>query len=87
MYTFTFVLWLRQGNGGIPWTVITVPRDVSEEIGDAEPLKGGFGSVKVDVTIADTDWCTSPFPSTEHDSYIFPVEKLVRVRESLHHGD
>ena len=86
-YTFTSEMWLWQSNGGTAWTFITLPQDVSDEIEGTVPMKGGFGSVKVDVTIGATAWSTSLFPSTEYESYVLPVKKSVRVRESLDHGD
>jgi hypothetical protein len=86
-YTFTSEMWLWQSNGGTAWTFITLPQDVSDEIEDTVPMKGGFGSVKVDVTIGATEWSTSLFPSTEYYSYILPVKKPVRVKEKLDHGD
>ena len=50
-YSFISEMWLWQSNGGTAWTFITLPQDVSEEIEDKVPMKGGLGSVKVDVTI------------------------------------
>lgn len=86
-YTFSSEMWLWQSNGGTAWTFITLPQDVSDEIEGTAPVKGGFGSVKVNVTIGDTEWSTSLFPSTEYDSYVLPVKKQVRVNENLDHGD
>ena len=85
-YSFTSEMWLWQSNGGTAWTFITLPQDVSDEIEGTVPM-GGFGSVKVDVTIGATEWSTSLFPSTEYDSYILPVKKPVRVKEKLELGD
>jgi hypothetical protein len=86
-YNFTSEMWLWQSNGGTAWTFITLPQDVSDEIEGTVPVKGGFGSVKVDVTIGATEWSTSLFPSTEYNSYVLPVKKPVRAKEKLDHGD
>lgn len=86
-YTFTNEMWLWQSNGGTAWTFITLPPDVSDEIESSVPMKGGFGSVKVDVTIGATNWKTSLFPSTEYESYILPIKKPVRDKEKLTHGE
>ena len=86
-YTFTSEMWLWQSNGGTAWTFITLPQDVSDEIEGTVEVKGGFGSVKVDVTIGATEWNTSLFPSTEYSSYVLPVKKSIRVKEKLDHGD
>jgi hypothetical protein len=86
-YTFTSEMWLWQSNGGTAWTFITLPQDVSDEIEDTVPMKGGFGSVKVDVTIGATEWSTSLFPSLQRDTYILPVNRPVRVMENLDLGN
>ncbi len=86
-YTFTSEMWLWQSNGGTAWTFITLPQDISDEIEGTVPMKGGFGSVKVAVTIGGTEWSTSLFPSNESESYVLPIKKSVRVKEDLDHGD
>ena len=84
--TFDAELWLHDGDA--PWVFITVPRDISDEIADAtEWSSTGFGSVKVDVTIGDTDWSTSLFPSKPRRAYVLPVKKAVRDREKVDVGD
>ena len=51
-----------------------------EAVGD---LTGGFGSVRVEVTVGETVWRTSLFPSAEAGAYVLPVKKAVRVAEGL----
>ena len=57
-----------------------VSDEVDEAVGDAT---GGFGSVRVEVTVGETVWRTSLFPSTEAGAYVLPVKKAVRVAEGL----
>lgn len=85
-YTFTAPLWLWQADTAA-WTFVTVPPEVADEIEDATPMKGGFGSVKVEVTIGATTWQTSLFPDNERETFILPVKKAVRVAESIDDGD
>lgn len=84
-FTFTAPIWHWKGES--PWHFITVPTDVADDIDDATPLKGGFGSVPVTVTVGASTWSTSLFPSKEVESYILPVKKDVRAREDLAVGD
>lgn len=70
------------------WRFVTVPQDVSDEVdevvGDAT---GGFGSVRVEVTVGSTTWLTSLFPSAEAGAFVLPVKKAVRTAEGLGDDD
>lgn len=83
-WSFTVPLWRwREGS----WHFVTVPQEVSDEVdhvvGDAT---GGFGSVRVEVTVGGSVWRTSLFPSTEQAAYVLPVKKAVRLAEGLVDG-
>ncbi|WP_377644345.1 DUF1905 domain-containing protein [Oryzobacter terrae] len=80
-WSFRAPLWRwREG----AWRFVTVPEDVSDEVdevvGDAT---GGFGSVRVEVTVGGSVWRTSLFPSAEAGAFVLPVKKAVRTREGL----
>ncbi len=80
-WTFEEPLWRwREGT----WHFVTVPPEVSdtidEVVGDAT---GGFGSVRVEVTVGASVWRTSLFPSKEEGAYVLPVKKAVRIAEGL----
>ena len=80
-WSFSAAVWRwREGS----WRFVTVPEDVSDEVDEAVgDLTGGFGSVRVEVTVGETVWRTSLFPSAEAGAYVLPVKKAVRVAESL----
>jgi hypothetical protein len=69
------------------WVFVTLPHDVADAIDEATSLKGGFGSVKVDVEVGSSTWSTSLFPSKEHESYVLPVKKAIRQAEGIDDGD
>lgn len=80
-WTFDATLWRwREGT----WHFVTVPAEVSdaidEVVGDAT---GGFGSVRVEVTVGGSTWRTSLFPSKEEAAFVLPVKKAVRIAEGL----
>ncbi len=84
-WTFEVPLWRwREG----AWHFVTVPAAVSDEIdevvGDAT---GGFGSVRVEVSVGGSVWRTSLFPSTEQQAFVLPVKKAVRSAEGLAEGE
>lgn len=88
-YTFTAPLWrTRMGESDTSWFFLTLPEAMADEI-DARTtgLQGGFGSVRVRVTIGSSTWETSLFPSTEAGSYVLPVKKAARTAEKLSEAD
>jgi hypothetical protein len=84
-YRFTATLW-RWPKGN--WFFVTLPFDVADEIDDhASSARVGFGSVRVDVTLGDSTWQTSVFPSKPAESYVLPVKAPVRRAEGIDDGD
>ena len=85
IYDFSGTLWEYGGEN--TWVFITLPREPADEIADRVPRRPGFGSVKVEVRIGETEWSTSLFPDTSLGSYVLPVKRSVRDREQLAVGD
>lgn len=84
-HTFDAPLWRTPPPNR--WYFLTVPQVLSDEIDErTRGLQGGFGSVKVEVTIGATTWLTSIFPSKEAAAYILPVKQSVRSAEDLVEG-
>ena len=84
-FRFTASLWLWKDDSS--WWFVTVPEEISDEIEDLHgAAAGGFGSVKVEVTVGATTWRTSLFPSAEQGAYVLPMKKAVRAAESLEEG-
>jgi hypothetical protein len=82
-FSFDASLWLWDARKGDSWFFITVPPEISEEIGVRFGARAaGFGSIKVEVTIGKTTWSTSIFPEAK-DKYVLPIKKAVRKAESL----
>ena len=85
-YRFTASVWPWKDEGS--WWFATVPDDVSDEIEERHgATTGGFGSVRVEVTVGGTTWRTSLFPSAEQRAYVLPVKKAVRSAEDLVEGE
>lgn len=86
MHRFETELWRWDGNAA--WHFLTVPDDVSDEIEEAAgPVRRGFGSVRVRVTIGGSTWLTSVFPDKARQAYVLPVKEAVRRAEGLDAGD
>jgi len=85
-YRFTASLWLWKDDSS--WWFVTLPADVSDDIDERHgSTAGGFGSIKVEVTVGATTWRTSLFPSMEQRAYVLPMKKAVRVAETLEEGE
>jgi hypothetical protein len=84
-FTFSAEVWRWPARPA--WHFVTVPFDVADEIEDASRERGGFDSVKVEVTLAQFTWSTSLFPSAEHESLILPLKKAARDAGDVTEGD
>lgn len=83
----TFNAELFPWDANTSWVFVALSADDSDAIDDATSMTGGFGSVKVDVQIGDTQWSTSLFPSKEMGAYVLPIKKAVRQAEGIDAGD
>ena len=84
-WDFTVPLWQWREQS---WWFVTVPQDVSDEVDEAVgDATGGFGSVRVEVSVGASVWRTSLFPSSSAAAYVLPVKKAVRVAEGLADDD
>jgi len=83
-FTFSGTMWRWQSETATAWHFITLPTELSEDIkAFTKHLARGFRSVKVEVTIGETIWRTSLFPSKEQGAYLLPIKKSVRDAEGL----
>ena len=79
-------LWLWTGESA-SWHFITVPEELSDEIRAHSLInRGGFGSVRVEVTIGEVSWRTSVFPQ-KGGGYLLPMKADARRRADIAAGD
>ncbi len=84
-YRFQADLWMHQGGS---WHFVTLPFDESDEIEEVMTGRtGGFGSVRVRVTIGSSTWETSLFPDSKAKAYVLPIKKPIRLAEGLEIGE
>lgn len=85
-FEFESELWRWQARSDTVWVFASVPEEISDEIRQVVAgMEGGFGSVRVDVTLGATRWRTSIFPSDR--AYSLPIKKAVRTAEGVDLGD
>lgn len=84
-YSFTAEVW--EWTSRTSWYFVSLPAeeadDIEERFGGGA---GGFGSIRVEVTIGSSIWRTSLFPSNEVQTYVLPLKKAVRTAEGLAPG-
>ena len=84
---YTFAAALERWAGEAAYFVCYLPAGVASEIDSTtEGLRGGFGSVRVQVRIGNSAWRTSIFRDTKRGSYLLLIKKQVRVAERLDVG-
>jgi Domain of unknown function (DUF1905) len=86
VYAFRARLWQYHGPGA--WYFVSLPADVDDDIRARFGAQAsGFGSIKVEAAVQETQWATSLFPDKTRRTYLLPIKKAVRVAENLEIGD
>lgn len=70
------------------WHFLSLPKNLTNgiKVVTAENKKS-FGSVRVEVKIADYSWKTSLFPDTKEGTYLLPLKKEARQHTGVAEGD
>lgn len=91
IYQFEAPVWVWSAVEGGSWRFITVPADVSAGLktlrGPAGGRTGGWGMLRVAVTIGQARWRTSVFPDKKSGGFLLPLKAAVRKAEGLGDGD
>lgn len=83
---FDAELWAHGEEPG-SWHFVTLPLEVADELRARAGPRGGFGSIRVAVTVGGSRWRTSLFPESGGGSMVLPVKRAVRVAEGLEAGE
>jgi hypothetical protein len=84
-FEFESDIWRWDARVAEAWFFATVPAELSEDIREIPRMRRGFGAVRVEARVGDTQWRTSIFPDSG-GSYVLPLKKAVRDAESLVEG-
>ena len=85
-YTVRTKVWRWKDNAG--WHFATLPLKQAADIRKRfSSSKRGWGSIRVRITIGDTEWTTSLFPQSDAKSYLFAIKADVRKAEAISDGD
>lgn len=88
-YSFTARIW-RFSSENTSWYFVHVAPKINDEIKDLVKQKKirtkGFSFVPVQVTVGQSTWKTTLFPSKK-DPYLLSINKKNRFKEGLDEGD
>ena len=84
-FDFEAEIWLWSAKEA--WHFVTLPQDQAEEIKFFAKNRNGFGSIKVNVTLGNSQWKTSIFPDSKSGSFVLPIKKDIRKTENIGVGD
>jgi Domain of unknown function (DUF1905) len=84
----TIWLWHAEPPAKGSWHFMTIDAEAAAQIrAAATGRSGGWGSVKVTVTLGETQWTTSLFPNKQIGGYMLPLKADVRKRAGVGEGD
>lgn len=80
--------WTPEPPAKASWFFLTIDGQTAAEMRyEALGRTGGFGSIKVAVTVGETRWYTSVFPHRESGGFILPLKADVRRVEGIVEGE
>lgn len=85
-YQFSEKLQIWSPKDASSWHFLVINKTLAKKIKamNEEPRRG-FGALKVSVTVGETNWKTSIFP-TKDGTYFLPIKAQVRKTEDLKVG-
>jgi hypothetical protein len=85
-YLIETKVWLWTGKAA--WYFVSIGVELSETINqEFSYLKGGWGSIPVELTVGKTTWKTSMFPNSKTKEYIIPIKSAIRKSEKISEND
>lgn len=85
-FRFTSDVWKYDGAGG--WFFVSLPKKLSGEIRkNFASEEEGWGRLKVNAKIGDSDWETSIWFDSKKGTYILPLKAAIREKEKIESGE
>jgi hypothetical protein len=81
-YSFTAKPWKYPAEMG--WIFISLPTELAKEIrANLQFLEEGWGRMKTTVKIGNSEWKTSIWFDTKHQTYLLPLKAEIRKKEKI----
>lgn len=79
-------VWLYPGAAA--WHFITIPKNTSEKIRKKYAARTrGWGSLRVRVSLGESEWDTSIFPDKKSGTFLLPLKASIRKKEEVLEGE
>ena len=83
-YEFTSTPFRYQEEAACSWNFISLPKELAKEIrGNHKHQEEGWGRLKVTAQIGNSEWKTSIWFDTKHDTYLLPLKAEIRKKEKI----
>ena len=83
-YEFTSTPFRYQEEAACSWNFISLPKELAKEIrGNYKHQEEGWGRLKVTAQIGNSEWKTSIWFDTKHDTYLLPLKAEIRKKEKI----
>jgi hypothetical protein len=84
-YAFSATVWKYPSPEGMPtWHFVAFPVEMAKEIrANLQFLEEGWGRMKATAKIGATEWKTSIWFDTKHNTYILPLKAEIRKKENI----
>lgn len=83
-YTFTATFQKHSEENADGWCFLFMPKGLAKEIrADFKWREEGWGRMKVTAKIGGSEWKTSIWFDTKHDTYLLPVKAAIRKKEKI----
>lgn len=83
-YDFTATFQKHSEDSDDGWCFLFLSKELSKEIrADFKWREEGWGRMKVTVKIGGSEWKTSIWFDTKHDTYLLPVKAAIRKKERI----
>jgi hypothetical protein len=84
-YSFKAKLWKYKGKGS--WYFVTLPPRLSARIRRHHGLdEEGWGRLKADAKVGQSNWRTAIWYDSKYESYLLPIKSNIRKTESVSVG-
>lgn len=84
-YRFTSKPW--KYNGPAAWIFVSLPHSLSKEIREiGQKEEAAWGRLKATAKVGRTEWQTSIWFDTKHNTYLLPLKAELRKREQVEIG-
>lgn len=84
-YRFSAIPWQQSEFGG--WVFVTIPKGMASEIRSIfKDKEEGWGRLKANASIGQTEWKTAIWFDTKANSYLLPLKAEIRKKEQIDIG-